>query len=393
MNYYNKGTKYLSNKNYIKALNCFKKSSLECKELYLNIGNAYRMMGDYINASEYYLKANSNDVKDFNGVGGSYALALCNLGLLTYAIGDNDSAINLYKASLSLDPLGVDALWNCSNALLRDWCSGGTLDKDAWALYNYRFKALKPLQTDGIPRWDGKSKVFKLLVLAEQGLGDKIMFGRYLPYLEEYCRELVVLVDPSLGTLFDYKTVTSTVGDYDACVPFGELASIFGVVPGNYLQGKFPNVELSDKLNVIVEWEGSSTHANNANRSCYGSYFTKLSKYANLYNVRPNARKVAGVTNLNCSTWAESASVVSSADLVISVDTSIVHLAGSLGVNTWLLQPTIETDFRWGIDALKKRYGMPLDNNIWYDSVHVFDNPGWDELFKDIENRLACIKK
>ncbi len=396
MNEYNRGTRYLEKGNYFKAINCFKRSKLNCKELYLNTGNAYRMIGDYEKAAEYYLKANSPDVRDFNGVGGAYSLALCNLGLLTYAIGDNDSAINLYKASLSLDPLGYDALWNCSTALLRDYCSGGSLHKDAWAMYEYRFKSLKPLQTDGIPLWDGKSKVFKLLVLAEQGLGDKIMFGRYLSKLEEYCRELTVLVDPSLGTLFDYKIVQNTTGDYDACIPFGALASIFGVIPGDYLAGKFGG-KFGSGFNIIVEWAGSNTHRNNANRSCFGSYFSKLSKYANLYNVRPGAEKIAGVTNLNCKDWAESADYVSSADLVISVDTSLVHLAGSVGTPTWLLQPTRETDFRWGLDVLKERYGMELGTNIWYDSVVVFENPGWDKLFGTIERRLIesleCIKK
>lgn len=396
MNEYNRGTRYLEKGKYLKALACFKKSKINTKELYLNTGNVYRKLGDIEKAGEYYLKANSPDVKDFSGKGGAYSLALCNLGLLTYAIGDNDSAINVYKAALSLDPLNYDALWNLSTALLRDYCSGGSLHPDAWALYNYRFKALKPLRTDGIPLWDGKSKVFKMLVITEQGLGDKIMFGRYLKKLEEYCTSLTLLIDDSLGTLFDYKVVDNTVGDYDACVSFGMLAGLLGEASPEYLAGKF-HKELGSGFNIIVEWEGSSTHANNANRSCLGSYFTKLSKYANLYNVRPGAGKVAGVTNLNCSTWAESAGYVSAADLVITVDTSLVHLAGSVGTPTWMMQPTIETDFRWGLDSLKAKYGMELGTNIWYPSVMVFENPGWDAMFETIERRLIesleCIKK
>ena len=68
--YYNRGTKYLMSGNYEKALSMFKKETGVCKELYLNMGNTYRKLGDFQKAGECYVKSCRDDVYDFNGVGG-----------------------------------------------------------------------------------------------------------------------------------------------------------------------------------------------------------------------------------------------------------------------------------------------------------------------------------
>ena len=71
-------------------------------------------------------------------------------------------------------------------------------------------------------------------------------------------------------------------------------------------------------------------------------------------------------------------------DLIITVDTSIVHMAGALGARTWMIQPYKETDFRWGTNNDK--------SNIWYSSVDIYRNPNdWDFVFDRLEEDLAEI--
>ena len=112
------------------------------------------------------------------------------------------------------------------------------------------------------------------------------------------------------------------------------------------------------------------------------AYFLDLLEFGDLYSIRPGANSVRGVTALNSSSWAESAEIVNGLDLIISVDTSIVHLAGSLGRECWMLQPLKETDFRWGNSTMGEK-------NIWYSSVRVIRNPGsWAAVFAEVRTRL-----
>lgn len=391
--FYNKGTKALVAGKYEKAVSFFKKETACTKEVFLNMGNAYRKLGNYSKAKECYLKANSSSIDGFNGERGAYAPALSNLGLLAYATGDDMTAIRYYSAALEINPNTTDAIWNCSTALLRQYCSGGPLNPDAWSMYDYRFVAIKKIDSTH-KLWDGKY-TDRLLILAEQGYGDKIQFGRYLDKAAALVGELVIQAPLSMQPLFKYKCVETVEGDYTASYPIAKLAPMFhsGVESGVYIERR-PGVKLGHSFNVLVEWAGSSEHANNANRSCYSSYFSALSKIpgVKLFNARPGAPLVKGVTNIPCADWGDTAAVMSAVDLVISVDTSIVHLAGSMGVDCWMLQPVLETDFRWGEAKSKQVYGMHPEANIWYSSVSVLENNGWDDLFKKVEKRLIDAK-
>ena len=72
--------------------------------------------------------------------------------------------------------------------------------------------------------------------------------------------------------------------------------------------------------------------------------------------------------------------------MVVSVDTSLVHMCGSLGRECWMLQPLKETDFRWGDSSMG-------EDNIWYPSVRIIRNPGsWTQTFKIIMDKLKNHK-
>jgi hypothetical protein len=384
---YNKGTIALQKGKLDKALQFFKREKDEFKELYLNIGNAYRLQGNTDEAWKYYLRANTDTVLDLDGLGGAYPEALGNMGLLCYEIGDDVSAAKYFTWCLSIDPLQTTSIWNYSLVMLRDYCSGLELHKHAWKMHEYRFKAVRSIDT--LPLWDGVSKFDTIVVLNEQGMGDKIMYGRYLSMLASY-GNVVVQCPVEMEYFFSAYKCVRTIEGYTLGIPFGALPEIFGQVSGKWLTGLRTEMP---SFNICVEWAGSKTHLNDRNRSCYAGYFSALGKRLKsrgivLHNVRPDSDAVKYVTKHKTNSWSDSCTIINSCDLVVSVDTSLVHVAGSLGVDTLMIQPTRDTDFRWGNPVTKVITGMPVDSNIWYDSVKVVDNLGWEKVFVEIERLI-----
>lgn len=381
---YNKATKYLYAHKYNKALAFFKKEPLEFKEKYLNMGNCYRALNDTDNALKCYLLAARERMPNAEGRYGQYALALNNLGLLSYALGKDSEALDFYTGALTINPLHYECIWNYSNALLRKYFSSDTPNADDWAkgwsMYEYRFKRENGAVriSSGLPRWDGVSSGNSICVLAEQGLGDKIMFGRYISYLRKYFKEIYVECHPSLDVFFsDYKICRVPTGE--VCIPICSLAGQFGLVPENWLEGKFNAREFSG-FNIGVVWSGSPTHANDRNRSCPSSYFSALSAYGNLYSLNPSARCGRNMVHIASNSWEETASSILGMDVVVSVDTSIVHLAGTLGVPCILVQPIQETDFRWGLGH---------SDTPWYKSVRIVNHTNWDVAFAEVAKILG----
>ena len=388
---YNKGTIALEKNKLDKALQFLKREKDVFKEIYLNLGNCYRKMGNSSEAWKWYALANTESVLDLDGNGGPMYAALGNMGLICYENGEDDQAEGYFKAALAMNPLHVMSIWNYSLVLLRRYCSGSELHQYAWKMHEYRFKAVRPI--DKMPHWDRKSYEDKILVLSEQGMGDKIMYGRYLKLLAEKCGEVVVQCPVELDAVFsDYRCVRTV--EESGCsvgIPIGCLAEIFGVVPGRWLSAEAK--DLGPKFNIVVEWAGSKTHNNDKNRSCYAGYFSRLAKKLAgrgilLHNVRPDAPVVSGVVKHKTANWGESLAVIAGADLVVTVDTSLVHAAGSLGVDTLMMQPLCDTDFRWGNWKTKAANGIDPETNIWYDTVTVLENRDWEEMFVEIEARI-----
>jgi hypothetical protein len=393
MQNYNRATKYLQNGNPEKALQFFKRQLKEhdFKECYLNMGNAYRNSGNDAEAIKCYLKANAHETPFADNTFGVYDHALGNLGLLQYMHGNDDAAIAYYTAALEKNPMHFDSIWNYASALLRKHCSLEEVDAaSAWKMYEYRFKRTNPTPIhNGIERWDGITCGKSIIVLAEQGMGDKFMFGRYIHCLRDYFDEVWVQCPLEMVEIFsDYKTCQeNNIPNVECSIPICSLASIFNSSDDAWLVGKFETRKfVSDKLKIGIEWAGSPTHANNKYRSVLPSSFLSLSEFGDLYSIRPGAESVRGVIALNADSWAESARIVNGLDLIISVDTSIVHLAGSLGRECWMLQPLKETDFRWGSNVMGEK-------NIWYDSVKVIRNHNnWSNVFAEVRARLELRK-
>ena len=389
---FNKALKYLNKGNGEKALQFFKKTGLDCKEVFLNMGTAYKMLGKDETAAEYYLKARDPLVPFSDGrFTPDYPEALNNLGLLAYTYDNDDEAIALYTKALSIKPDYADARWNLGNAYLRQYCSKKPIDVSlAWLLYDYRFYregGVKLKNTkEGLLAWDRITPVKDIVVLAEQGHGDKFMFGRYLSVLQTLCDNIYVQCDPSLAPIYNalgYATCSDAIETPAThAVPICSLARCFpsSIPPGNWLES-LRNVKTTTSgiLNIGVTWSGSTTHANDHYRSAPSRYFRSLSRYGRLFNINPTNTRTPDIQHVPVSSWMETITALDSLDLVITVDTSIAHLCGSLGMECWVIMPLKETDFRWGSAS------MGFDN-IWYPSIRVIRNPGsWDTAFAMVE--------
>lgn len=400
MNYYNLGTKALNNGKYEKALAYFRKEPDKFKELYLNIGSAHLGMNNFGLAINNFLKANDINLVGMSGSYGEYDMALGNLGLAYYAVWEDKLAKYYYEKALCEHSMHPNNIWNYSIALLRIYCSGAGKAEGMWEAYRSRFKTVATDITSGVPMWDG-SKQDTITVVSEQGYGDKLMFSRYLDRAAARCNKMYVVVPPSMKDLYSeynilYKKDEGLPEDCGLIVPMGDLAGVFGDESnGDWLKNKYERKLSSDKFRVAIEWSGSDTHANNHNRSCPERFITKLTKLlpdVEFVNVRPDSKKIKGVTKLNSADWNDSANHLTTCDMVVSVDTSIVHLAGSMGIPCLLMQPLFNTDFRWGSWKLKLETGMPLEDNIWYNSVKVLENPGWDKLITQIASILEVAR-
>lgn len=386
LDWYIKGLRYIDNKKWDKAISCYKKSVgiWEFKENLVNLGNCYKAIGDDQLACEMYVKANDPSTPDINmKFWKEYPIALNNLGLMSYRYGHDDIALEYFNKALKLNPASSDAMFNKSITLLRMCCSGKSDQwMLAWKLYRARFAVANPVKLQSsqgeLKDWDGISTVDGLAVVCEQGVGDLFMFGRYFPYLRNFTSKIYIQtpfgggdIMKTLGwdTVFDAGTT-----DASHCVPLGELARLFAhreIPPGDYGRSLLK----PGGTGVGYVSRGNKRHINDHQRSYFGPYF----KQRGWLPLNP----AEGSTS---KSWLETVDLVNSVEYVVTVDTSMAHLCGIMGKECYMLQPLMESDFRWGDDSMGT-------DNVWYPSVKVVRNPAsWDETFARLEELIASRK-
>jgi hypothetical protein len=358
----------------------YKADKVKCKELYLNLGNAYRIVGDIPSAMKCYAEAASSSTPSIAGSFGDYPSALNNLGLMHYALGNDATAVEYYNKCLEKDPRHFDAVWNYANAVLRYLSNGGSeFDEwtwsNAWKAYSFRFKRSVPTRIDTrIKFWNGEpTSEDAIVVLAEQGFGDKIMFGRYLSMLP--FSRVVVQCDPSQAWFFrEYETCTDPIASgCKLAIPFCSLAAVLDptvTVAPEWIGSGF---DCSDYL--YVEWAGSASHANNVYRSSSWAEFSKLPGMK--VNCNPSRSSVRGLEWIGGLGWEDQCKIIGNSRAVVTVDTSTAHIAASLGKKVYMIQPLLETDFRWGHGYSK-----------WYPNVEIIENKGWDSAICTVIKKL-----
>lgn len=388
---FNRGVRYLGRGDHKKAISFFKKETNSFKELHLNMGTCYSCLGLDSKALEHYLAAIDTNLRFANGTLGPYPEALNNIGLLHYAYEQDLRAIDYYTAALDTKPDYHTARWHRSLSGLRRVVSGYTdVDsKAAFIDYDFRFyTSNRPTGIDNsIPTWDGISVGDSIIVLAEQGLGDTFQWMRYVKLLEGFFKKVWVQLPKCLHELHVDYNVVEHVSECDASlsVPICSLTRYFDVNAADccYLARPYSH-NFGPGTHVGVVGVGSIHHINNYRRSCGMSGFSSLRGVGvKLYNLTPGSRDVPGILSLNPTSWMKTAEYIAGLDLVITVDTSVAHLAGVLGVPCWVLMPLADADWRWGDSSCGY-------SNVWYPSVKVFRNPNnWDVVFRNVKECLS----
>jgi tetratricopeptide (TPR) repeat protein len=305
------------------------------------------------------------------------ALTWNNLGLGLQAVNDLHGALDAFRRAIAVNPDFAHAHWNLALALLLDgqYAAG-------WREYDWRLVLSELGRGRHVYRgmaWDGRAPAGKTLLLyAEQGLGDAIQFARYATLLADAGASTIIhCVDPLAPLLASVPGVGAVAGNdaplppYDAHFPLLSLPRIFETtvetIPAapSYMSVSRAHRAAAQaridprraKLNVGLAWAGSPEHSNDRNRSCPLTALEPLLALPNTawFSLQQGERgrdldglaDPEGVVALPPGTpLVDTAALISELDLVISVDTSIAHLAGALGKRCWLMLP-FAPDWRW----------------------------------------------
>ncbi len=424
---------------YNKAIEIFKrliKNKNKLEESYYNLGIVYQKIDEFSLSIEYFEKAikiDNQKYQYFNSKGisfqkllnyekadfcykkaiklnNNYAKAYSNLGLLNQRSGFFEEALNYFNIALDKDPQDYEILYNKSICLLEN----GNF-KDGLSYYKWR-QSGKFLKNDKFNLKNINNR--KILITCDQGLGDIILLTRFVKLLSSYGAKVTFEIPESMTELFKCLSstiiVTSKVNNYsnfDYKCSLGDLFEIFKINKSNIpLTKSYLEIENKwikkwkikldkNKINVGIAWQGKKGGPLDEGRSFNLNNFERISKISNLKLVSlqkndgveqiDNFNKKNTIINFNNildieSKFMDTAGLMKNLDLVITSDTSIVHLAGALGINTWLLLQKYPFWY-WQTDG---------QNSIWYDSVKIYkqeENHDWQSLFLKIEEELKKI--
>ncbi|MES2999268.1 MAG: tetratricopeptide repeat-containing glycosyltransferase family protein [Pseudomonadota bacterium] len=369
---------------------------------FFNRGNAFAAMGDLQAAAASYSRA--IELEPGN------AEALANLGNALVASLQVDAAIAQYDLAIRANPAFADGHFNkaCALLLKGDLAEGFRLFEWRWKTPGIR---MQPRDFNA-PLWLGGAPLAgrTILLHSEQGLGDTIQFCRYVPLVAAMgARVLVEVPAVLLGVLqtldcdVEWIARGAPLPAFDCQCPFMSLPLALGTTlhsipwPGPYLRSDKSHVrKWSDTLGprvrprVGLTWSGSRHSANDRNRNLplatLLAHLPAGCDYFGLQNeVRDSDRAaLAGATQVRhlgdgIVDFQDTAALCGLMDVIVSVDTSVAHLAGALGCPVWVLLP-LRPDFRW----LLGRSDSP-----WYSSVRLY-RQGQDREWAPVLERVAA---
>ncbi len=384
----------------------------------VNLGGLLRMQGRHPEAIKHYelaLKMSPTLREALTGLG----LALQETGNLVTARKVLDRATNLY-------PEDADAHFNKAlcHLINADYERG-------WTEYEWRWKRPgKQPRNFNHPIWRGEPLGNRtILIYAEQGIGDEIMFSSCLPDIQAQARHVIIDCEPRLAPLFSrsfpratihgrYQNTTDTRIDHGVRI---DMQSPAGSLPlylrkttsdfpntGSYLvadphtrAGWEKRLNMPGKgLKIGISWKGGGTPLTNSTRSIELKCWHEILKQERVHFInlqhgesRREADDIKNQTGVTIHSFPEIdplieldnfAALISAMDLVISIDNSTVHLAGALGVPVWLLLPVVP-DWRWTMEG---------DKTPWYSSVRMFrkqQGQKWEDLLITVSEELAAL--
>lgn len=341
-----------------------------------------------------------------------YAPLHTNLANVYVNIGRATEAIVHYERGLVLEPHNPGVRYNLALAYLRQ----GQY-RLGWKAYESRweFRELATKKRDFTePQWKGEAlNGRRILIHAEQGLGDTIQFCRYIPLVARLDAVVYFEVQHRLQRLManlDGVRLVCTRGmtlpEFDLHCPLMSMPAIFKTevetvpCPIPYLRAWQWEVEevwrcwpeTSGRIRVGISWAGNPRYKKDRDRSFSLSEFAPLADLESLrlfsLQAGPAAAQIAKYPHIpvidassRARDFAETAALISTLDLVIASDSSPMHLAAAMGKEVWLLLSYIP-DWRW-MDFGKRTH--------WYPNVRIFrqSSPGdWPEVFARVRAAL-----
>jgi hypothetical protein len=307
------------------------------------------------------------------------------LGTALMNLGEPGAALHWFRTALRAGDRSAVARLGEGLALL----TLGEL-RAGWEGYEARPVAAPFQAGAAATRWDGRQEVRgrTVLVWAEQGLGDSIMFARYLPLLRARGARVVLAVQEPLMALLaglaDDAVSEGASISFDLHCPLPSLPRAFGTalasVPANvpYIEADATLAaqwrrHLGSGLNVGLVWAGNPDHGRDRNRSLPFAAVAPLLGWggATWHVLQPRLgadetalRAMAGVRipGPEFNDFADTAACIDGLDLVVTADTSVAHLAGAMGKRVWIMLEQA-ADFRW----MRGR-----DDSPWYPTARLF---------------------
>jgi Flp pilus assembly protein TadD len=396
----------LAAENYLKAIAL----NPENPEYYNNLGVVLQRLDDYDGARENYFKAielNPGNDKYYN-----------NLATIYEEDCDYDRAIESYLKAIELNQQNKEIYQNLSLLyLLREDFAKSWENFELYRTKNITKKKFNKLYNK--PDWNGEDINGKTIyVCMEQGLGDTLHYMRYLPYVKETGARVIFNCQPELVNVlksakgFDL-IVSDAIGEekheFDTYVLLMSLCRIFtpdiksipAEVPYVYADpelkekwfGKFKDEK---RLKIGIVWRSKFSNPTFNKRSCPVEKFVELAKAFpehKFYSMQksPFEAEIKKFSLENLSSlseeikdFADSAAILEHLDLLITIDTSVTHLAGAMGKRVWNLIP-FSPDWRW----FEGREDSP-----WYPTMKLFrqEYPGdWDSVFDKVANDLRLL--
>jgi tetratricopeptide (TPR) repeat protein len=330
-----------------------------------------------------------------------------NLGIALQRQGRYAEALACYGRALALKPDYAEAHFNRSHALLLT----GELD-EGWEEYEWRFAVARYDRNFDRPLWSGEPLAGQsILIHAEQGLGDTLQFVRYVPAVAERGGRVVLEVPVGLVRLVRTVAGASEVaaaGDplpvFDCHCPLLSLPRVFKTdlatipdtvpylsVPAGVSAVWAERIAAAPGFKVGVVWAGTTVGAIDLRLLQPLWDVAGISWFSlQVGNGSCDISLLDGVTIADLSPWltdfAETAAAICHLDLVITVDTSVAHLAGALGRPTWLLLPN-PPDWRWLLER---------EDSPWYPTARLLRQrkPGdWPGIAREVAAALAQMAR
>lgn len=391
-------------------------------DCHINIAVAFNRSGRHTDAIRHYtiaLSLDSRSVEAWFGIGNAYrglhdsaaavasytcALKIApadnrtrvNLGATLADLGRFDEADEQYRAVLTSDPSNTEALCNRAYHILRrgDYANG-------WAEYENRHRSkvrrsrVRPY-TGPAKRWTGESIDGKrLLLVAEQGLGDQIQFVRFARDLRNAGATIDVWCDEPLVQLFgQIDGIAQAFGsvprdDHDFWCPIMSVPYLLGegfdpfsapfpyITPTRNAASQWTtffsqNYKSRPKIGIV--WAGNRRFENDINRSIALASLEPILDSIDATWIAlqkewrdedrssiPDRHALIDLSG-QMKNFDDTAGLIEHLDLVISVDTAVAHLAGAMGKPVWILLPA-NSDWRWQLER---------DDSPWYPTARLF---------------------